>query len=148
MKPNIGDVVQVWKSVMGREFRAQGRVEQLRYDRSHGAYLMRVGSDWWLAANDLENGYKILQPPGARCRLCGEVDVEMEPTDIVMLYDENGEPDDGGCFSEHHTEWQCLDRAACRDRRRQMWELAKEQARWADMEAREAGAFGIGAGVG
>jgi len=109
---------------------------------------MRIDGDWWMVVNDLENGYKVVQPPDAGCRLCDEVAVEMEPIDIVVLYDENGEPDDGGCFSEHHTEWQCSDRIACHDRRREMWELVKEQARWADMEARERGAFGIGGGVG
>lgn len=148
MIPNTGDTVRVWKSVMGHDYSAQGLVERLQRDRSYGAYLMLVGGDWWVAANDAENGYEIIQSADARCRLCGEIDVEMEPTDIVVLYDENGHLDNGGCFSEHHTEWQCSDRAACRGRRREMWELVKQQAHWADMEAREAGAFGIGGGVG
>lgn len=148
MIPNVGDTVKVWKAVMGREYRAEGRVEKLQYDRISQDYLMRVAGDWWVAANDIENRYEVVQPDNARCRLCGEINVEMTAVDIAVNYGEDGREDPGGCFTEHRTEWRCSDRAACRDRRREMWELSKTMARFADQEAAERGAFAIGGGVG
>lgn len=154
MRPNIGDTVRVWKSVMGREYCAEGSVEELRREKGdpglymRNQYLVYVEGDWWIADNDLENRCEIVQPPDARCHQCGEGEVEMMPVDVAINYGEDGEPDDGGCFTEHHTEWQCTDHQACRDRRREMWKLSQTMARFADQEAAERGAFAIGGGVG
>ena len=148
MIPNVGDTVRVSKSVMGHEYSADGIVKRIRHDQVYRTYMMYISGDWWLAVNDAENRYEVMQPDNARCRHCSAIDVEMVPVDIAINYGEDGEQDDGGCFTEHHTEWQCADHAACRERRREMWELSKTMARFADQEAAEEGAFAIGGGAG
>jgi hypothetical protein len=145
--PNVGDRVSVWKSVLGRGYRAEGIVERLQRERT-GQIVMYVQDDWWVCENDIENGFEVIAPPDAHCRLCGEIGVDMQPGDVSVSYDESGGEDEAGCFVEHHTEWQCADRQHCRQNRREMWKLQQDIDRWADMEAREAGRGGrIGGGV-
>ena len=146
MRANIGDTARVTKSVLGKRYRTEGIIDRLQYDQVYGTYIALVAGDWWLLTNDLENHFEIVQPRDARCRLCGESNVEMTPVDVVQNYNENGRPDDGGCFSEHHTEWQCADDNVCRARRAEQWELMKTIAHFADQEAAEDGRSGIGRG--
>lgn len=70
----------------------------------------------------------------------------MLPVEVVQNYGEDGKPDDGGCFTEHHTEWECVDRAACRANICQASDLMKTIAHFADQEAAEDGRSGIGRG--
>jgi hypothetical protein len=63
----------------------------------------------------------------------------MTPVTTYQNYDEDGRPDDGGCFTETVIEWQCADRDACRNNRRENWKLAQQIAHGDDLAARESG---------
>lgn len=145
--PNKGDRVRVRGFVLDREYRAEGIVERVRWDRIRQEYLLLVDGHWWAAINDIENRFDVIAPSDARCRSCGETGVEMKPVSVRIAYDEDGHEDEAGCFVEHHTEWRCANRATCEQNRRKMWKLQQDIARWADMEAREEGRGGrIGGG--
>ncbi len=61
MIPTVGNKVSVWKSVMGREYRAEGTIEQLQWDCAN-RWLILVANDWWVAENDVCNGFEIIPP--------------------------------------------------------------------------------------
>ena len=141
MYPNKGDCVRVWKAVMGREYQATGEVTQSRWDKIHECLLIKVDGDWWLALNDLENSCEIVPPIDAHCHRCGAGIgyADLEPVDVAVNYGEDGQPDPGGAFVEHHTEWRCGDRTACNERRHKLAQVAESAARAEDGALREEG---------
>jgi hypothetical protein len=133
---------------MDREYEAEGTVEAAHYDRTTRYVVLRVAGDWWRDCNDSEHRVEIVAPDGARCRLCGAQDGALEAVDVELLTGEDGEPDDGGCFSEHHTEWRCSNRATCRQNRHALAAVYRQQAETDHLVGLEAGMNGrIGGGV-
>jgi len=155
-KIRVGDQVRVSKHVMGRDYHAQGEVTRVFTDRIGREYCEVEGDYWETEGDGFENFIEVIaaaadpqpeQPEDAQCRLCGEIDGEMEPVKTTWNVGEDGQPDPGGCFSHSRIEWRCADHQQCRQNRREMAKLLREQARWSDMEAREMGRGGrIGGG--
>ena len=65
----IGDTVRVGKSVLGQYYYAEGKITAVRSN----CQLIQVQGDWWLATNDLENSYEVVEQRDEqlRCHYCG-----------------------------------------------------------------------------
>lgn len=135
--PAVGDQVHVSSDVHGNEYSDTGVVTAMRRDSVYPAWLITVNSNYYLL--DKNTTCMPVQPEGARCRLCGETSVEMEPVQVYVSIDEDGEPDEAGCFTDSRVEWKCADHTACAQHRRDAWQVAKAIAVADDAAAREAG---------
>lgn len=135
--PAVGDQVSVSSDVHGKEYSDTGVVTAMRRDDVYPAWLITVNGNYYLL--DKNSTCVPAQPEGARCRLCGEAGVEMEPVQVYVSFDEDGEPDEAGCFTDSHVEWKCTDHAACAHHRREARQVAKAIAVADDAAAREAG---------
>ena len=65
-----GWTVSVSKAVRGRDYHAKGTVTDTRYDPVNECSLVQVNDDWWLAKNDAENTYAVIERPEP-CHYCG-----------------------------------------------------------------------------
>ena len=142
MEPVIGDTVYVRSYMAGALYEDTGQVtdmwrgvmtvngHQYRLDGSHIEYL------------------EIIPPADAVCRYCGQAGVQLSPVRVTQNYGEDGEQDDGGCFSDTLTEWRCADRTVCRAHRRELARLSVSVAAMQDAAAREDGWGAIGGMVG
>jgi len=142
IEPNEGDIVNIRSFVYDTWYEDTGKITAMTWDRIHQANLITVNGHYYLL-----NGAEyltILPPEGATCRLCGESSVEMTPVRVTQNYGEDGGEDDGGCFSESHTEWRCADTSACRNNRREWGKIMRSAAIAEDGALREAGFGAIG----
>ena len=140
IQPAQGDIVDIKTFVYDRWYQDQGPITTMTWDHVFQTYNITVNDHVYRLDGSI---VRLVPPADATCRLCGESGVElMTPVRITQNYGEDGEEDDGGCFSESRTEWRCADQNTCRQNRREWAAIMRSAAIAEDGAMREAG-FGV-----